>query len=279
MNIRNKAIYSGALLALLGLGACDNIDEADRFLPYERPEVARKILIYEFTGQRCRNCPDGAQAVHSIQANNPGSVFAVNLHPENTVYTRPMGGLDLTCPEATFFYQYYTPSAFPAAVIGGAAPNYNIFSWSTAVDDIITIAAPATITLKPAYDETSRLLTVDYSVDFNEYTTYPISVQIYVIENGIVGSQSVEGHTVRDYVHNHVLRTSFYEGWGHNIGDAFHVEQSVEGSASVTLKDNWVADNCQIVACILSDGDKSVLQAEGCELDGRPIEEGKTSEE
>ncbi len=50
----------------MGFTACDNIDEDDRFIPVERPHSEKTVLIEEFTGARCVNCPDGAAVVAAL---------------------------------------------------------------------------------------------------------------------------------------------------------------------------------------------------------------------
>lgn len=251
-----------AALALLLLAAsCDNIPEDERYLDNPREPAQKKVLIFEFTGQRCTNCPEGAEAVTNIQARYPGDVIAVNLHPENTSYTNPMGNARLTSPAATFLYDYYKPSAFPAACIDGQKPVMNIQQWSTDVSEAIKIEAPATIDLDVAYDETLREVTVNYNVNFNLYTAEELVIQVMLLEDGIVAMQTVNGRPVRDYVHNHVLRTSLYPDWGQSMGNLFEVYSNYSGSVKCTLDEDWVAENCHIVAFINNGGDHLVRQA------------------
>ena len=67
------------MVAVLALGACNEIDEADRLLDYTPPAGDRNVLLEEFTGQMCPNCPEGAREAHRLQENNPGMVI-VSIH-------------------------------------------------------------------------------------------------------------------------------------------------------------------------------------------------------
>ena len=40
----------------------------------------RNVIIEEFTGRNCGYCPDGHRIANQIMANNPGRVWAVNIH-------------------------------------------------------------------------------------------------------------------------------------------------------------------------------------------------------
>lgn len=259
-------VISSALACMALMAACDNIPEDERFIDNPRPTVSRKIVIYEFTGQRCKNCPEGAQTVHDLQAAFPGKVLAVNLHPEKTQYTIPLGKLDLTSPYATFLYKHYNPTAFPAACVNGGSAMLNVNLWTSTSTAALEEPSPATVSLDVNYDPATRTASVDYDVVFNDFTTEEMLLQIYVVENGIVGPQNVNGKNVMDYVHNHVLRTAMFEDWGHSIGTEFAVSESVKGSASVQLNDKWVAENCEIIACLLKAGDKIVVQGEDAPL-------------
>lgn len=266
---KNVYGFSAALAAsMLLFASCSNIPEDERFLPYERPQVKSSIVIFEFTGQMCRNCPEGAATVHNIMERNPGAVFAINVHPENTTYTRPLGGLDLTSPASSFLYTYYHPQAFPAASINGAEPVNNTFLWGKLADAALNEASPATLALSTEYDADKRELTVHYDVDFNLYTTYETMVQIYLVEDGIIGMQLSQDGLLRDYVHNHVLRATLYDDWGYTLGSLFAVEEKVEGDVKIKLEEGWVPENCSVIGALRRGSDKMVVQAAEAKVTG-----------
>ena len=63
------------------LFSCDNIAEDDRLVYEPLPEVKRSVLIEDFTGQRCVNCPNAAEEIHSLQQEYGDSVvIAVGIH-------------------------------------------------------------------------------------------------------------------------------------------------------------------------------------------------------
>jgi hypothetical protein len=50
----------------------------------QAPE-AKHVVIEEFTGVRCPNCPQGHQIISAIKAANPEKVVAVSFHPINSL--------------------------------------------------------------------------------------------------------------------------------------------------------------------------------------------------
>lgn len=257
-----KTLIAAAGICLLGaMTSCDNVDEADRFIKVERPEVARKVLVQEFTGQGCINCPQGAALVHSLQSEYPGSIVAVNLHPENTQYTRPLGGLKLTSPEATTYYQYYKPSMLPSALIDGAAPLSNVSLWTDAIMQALSRPAAADLELTTEYDASTRELKVTYHSKFNDVLASPLNINVWLMENGIVGPQYSGANILRDYVHNHVLRTSLTGDWGVAVADSFIPDDEFTATFSVTIDEAWVAENCEVIAFLQNPNSKIVEQS------------------
>lgn len=254
------AVLTFAALSLLATG-CDNVDEADRFIKVERPEIARKVLVQEFTGQGCINCPQGAALVHSLQAEYPGAIVAVNLHPENTQYTRPLGGLKLTSAEATVYYQYYKPSMLPSAVIDGQAPLSNVSLWTDAILQAIARPSAADLNLTTEYDAATRELKVTYHSKFNDVYNAPLAINIWVMENDIIGPQYSGANIIRDYVHNHVMRATLTGEWGVAVADSFIPEDEYTATFSIALDESWVAENCEVIAFLQNPSSKTVEQS------------------
>lgn len=260
--IFKSIIYGTSLLSAVCLfTACDNVPEDERRIPIERPEIASRVLIQEFTGQWCTNCPDGAAAVHDLIEAFPDAVVAVCLHPEGTAYTRPLGDFVLTSSVATAYYDYYRPDAFPAAIINGASPETNYMVWGSLAMNCIEEPAPMDVNCTSAFDESTRKLTIDYDVIFNQVYDGELVINVWLTEDNIVGAQIVGARPQWDYVHNHVLRTSATGDWGLSIGNKFVPDEHYTGTVSLDIAPEWNADNCNVVAFIQTPGSRIVHQA------------------
>lgn len=249
------------LVAAAGFTSCDDVPEDERYIKVERPAIKRRVLVQEFTGQGCINCPTGAALIHSLQEQNPGSIISVNLHPENTQYTRPIGGLKLTSPIATAYFGYYHPSTLPAAVVDGASPLTNTSLWTDAILKALEQTAPADLDLATEYDAATRELKVTYTAHFNDVYQAPLAINIWITESNIVGPQYSGANIVRDYVHNHVLRASLTGDWGEEIGKAFIPEDEITRTYTCTIPAEWDASNCGVVGFLQNPGSKAVEQS------------------
>lgn len=67
---KNMRLQSKILTVVLGgtlLASCSNIAEDERYIYVKPAEVKRSVLIEDFTGQRCINCPNANDEIATLQ--------------------------------------------------------------------------------------------------------------------------------------------------------------------------------------------------------------------
>lgn len=271
-----KAKYlSIALLALAAFSAgCDDISEDDRYIKVEKPVIdnPRNLLIMEFTGNDCLNCPIGAATVEQIKEEEaPGRVISVGLHPYGSHFTEPLTSIhtpsrkqDLRSQAATALFDYYQPSSFPAAVFNGLKSSLSgsTGDWKQRASEALNATAYVNLSATSVYDAETRNLTVDYDVEFLDFFNRKLNITVWLVENKIMGTQTMpNGRKDYNYEHNHVLRASLNGDWGEELGDRFAEGDHASGSASMTINDDWVAENCDVVLYVYREDDKEVEQA------------------
>ncbi len=159
-----------------------------------------KITLFEIYGSTtCPSCPAGFAAANTI-ANTAGNAVACFIKDGTPVFANAQ----------YYFYPKYfrsTTGYTPAGVFNmeefGAAPINSVSSsW---VDNAILKAnaiSPALLTLNPSVNSTSRELTVDFTTNLKYVDQGKYFINLYILENGIVGAQS--GGT--NYTYNNVVR-------------------------------------------------------------------------
>lgn len=268
--MRTPYIYiAGTCLALLSTG-CDNIDVQDRLIPVERPHSEKVVLLEEFTGARCVNCPGGAEAVHSMLESETfaGKIVAVSLYPEQMPSLTTPINVDLRTEAASEYFSAYggVSKGMPAAMFDrtpydGSVLQLTTAKWSTVAAAMLLNASPVTISLSTEYAADTRELKISYDVRYDELLTEEVYMQLYVLENGIISKQASTKGTIQEYVNNHVLRTPVNGIWGDSL-DANHMPDTHSlGTASVTLDAGWVAENIQVAGFVYRASDRCVLQA------------------
>lgn len=268
-------LFKYIALATLAIpfASCDDISKDERYewTDLKKIETDKVVLIEEFTGQRCVNCPKGAAAVHEMLEMIPNNLVAVSLYPKQmTDLTTPITDIDMRTDEATeYFSAYDGPSkGLPSALIDRTEFNGSMLqltpdSWSSPViEQFINGKTPVAITMSSDYNALTRELEVSYNLDFTDEVSEEVSFQLWIIENDIIAPQlDASAGFIFQYTHNHVLRAAINGTWGEVIGDNFKNGSTRSGSGKITLKDNWVPANCQVVGFLYRTSGRQVLQA------------------
>ena len=85
MNIHN-IIYVLFSLIASAFVACDTIEENERYIEKEIVETKRNVLLEDFTGQNCPNCPQAHRVVNALKEQYGESVVAVSIHAGHFAY-------------------------------------------------------------------------------------------------------------------------------------------------------------------------------------------------
>lgn len=266
--------FTLGLLLLAGIAtSCDTISEDDRYYKEEKVPVNRNLLIMEFTGNNCINCPLGAESVEKIKHDEGADkVISIGVHPEGNINTRPMvskypkpGSLqNFTCELSTEIFKYYdSPNGFPTAIFNGlkSTMSSDYGNWPTEASKALEMPSYVMLEAECDFEDSTRDLTVNYKVSFSDDINESLSIAVWIVENNIPGTQMMPGGKKNeDYVHNHVLRGSLNGTWGEHIGKSFTSTTEVNGAATMTIPENWVANNCNVVVIAFQDNDKYVQQ-------------------
>jgi hypothetical protein len=250
---------------LLGLVAivttsCSNVDEDERFV-YVRPaSVSRAVLVEDFTGQRCVNCPNANDVIHQLQEQyGDSNVIAVGIHSGPLGFKGNSRYVGLATTLGDEYYTHFGAEYQPVGMINRhGLVNYT--DWPAKVHDALQDTAEVSLKLTTAYDSTSRTAsllvqttTFDHAVSGN--------LQVWLVEDSITAMQLMpDGSVNYNYTHNHVLRAAVNGEWGSTV--SIPASNSEESTFSYRLDDNNVADNCYFVAFVYDDsGVKQVAKA------------------
>lgn len=267
MKLRNIFIL---FLLLASFSACDVISEDDRFIEVEIPESDRTVLLIDFTGWYCVNCPDAATVTESLMDEFGEGVVVVAMHPMGHGFTEPKGeALDLRSQDAADYLSFYggsSSTALPAGVINSKKSSGDYFQlypqWTASFISEYVNAPDCYVDIQKTMSADS-VYTLDVTLTPESTLTYGVSLQLWLLESGMVGPQawsSAEGGYIMDYEHNHVLRACINDIWGDELG-VLSGEYNKSYNYTFDAADGYVADNCTVVAVLINTDTKEVVQA------------------
>lgn len=248
------------MMAIYVLSSCDTVNEEDRLIYVKPASVARNVLIEDFTGQRCVNCPNATDEIeHLQQFYGADTVIAVGIHSGPFAKTSRGVPYSLYTEEGDEYFNYWRVESQPKGVIDRKGTS-EYPTWSSLVREELSFTAPVSLSASTEYiDETRELRVMVNSKGIDGNTTG--NLQVWLIENGIVDFQYMpDGSVNREYTHNHVFRRSVNGTWGtaYNITEG----QRRDDSFTCTLDEGWKPENMAVVVFVYNNaGVQQVIQA------------------
>lgn len=275
--VQNSSIWfkmvqcCSALLLTMLLVACEVIPAGEReeviFTPTAPDAVKRSSLLIEYSGWQCVNCPTAAEEAHRLKELYGEDLVVVVMHPESNPNTRHNNkpALNYTCPEADSVYLMMggtNTTPFPTGnvnMVQDVSKGYfqDFDKWGTLISQ--AYASPKPILLSQEVRGSADSRDIWMAMDITNLDTKAIeaTLQVWLTEDSVMGSQKKPEGTDKNYAHNHLLRASISPLWGEVLPiDAHMTEQVVY---EYTLPDKVVKENCNIVAIVSVNGE--VVQA------------------
>lgn len=268
------------ILALIALSAlfipsCDIVEE-----PYLVPvsggtgpgpgDNIRKVLLEDYTGQKCPNCPEAAEIAHSLKAIYGEQLVILTIHAGYYATPDATGNFtaDYRTTEGTELNTFFEFPAYPMGMVNRTDYSGSRIllkdSWEAATDIQTSLEPQASITITNTYTSATRNLSCSMETDFLETLEGTFNICVFITESGIVSPQQTDQNVNLTYVHNHVLRASMNGTWGEMTGEdgQFIAGTTVSNSYSYILPEAWNAANCTVVAFIYNTATNEVVQAE-----------------
>lgn len=279
--------YSRILIVFAALFAfaCDTVEgpyiEKSTFdCNYEPGLPVRKILIEDFTGWNCPNCPEAARIIEDIADRYPCHLVSIAVHagyfaqfeggPEFTTDIGFELGGDGSLENPGFF----NVSFQPIGTMNRKQWNDEFLVQKEQWADLLVgfleedVYSNIGIEISNEFDTASNILTSTVKTTTYGEVASKLSLVVYVTESHILAKQVDAGQTIPDYEHNHVLRTGLNGTWGEEISTTGTVASNTvfTNTLSDTLNAEWVPENCKVIAFITNTDTKEVIQIEEQEV-------------
>jgi len=249
------SIFSLFTIILYLLTACSYISEEERLI-YVKPEPAKRmVLLEDFTGQKCVNCPKGTKIIEELQKTYGDSAFiAVGIHGGPLSFAGNAKYEGLSTDEGNKYFEHWGLEYQPVGLVNRhGAVNYT--DWAAHIIEEMTRPAPLELTADATLDKGQLSIIVNaHGTD----GTVEGKLQVWVVEDSITAMQMMpEGGVNTDYIHNHVLRAAANGLWG----DDFNVNEGewVEKQLTFLPDAAWKPEHLSIVAFVYNT--EGVLQA------------------
>jgi hypothetical protein len=246
----------------------------DTIMNWDTIKAVRKVLLEDYTGHKCVNCPEAAITARSLEELHEGQLVVMAVHggfyalPSSTgEYT-----LDLRTKAGEDWNNEFTVVLYPSGMV-----NRKVFAtsrilgpdkWGSSVDQIISLPPDVQMMITNTYDSNSRQVISTVYSRFLAELPGEYSLTVCIVEDSIIGAQKNNNPNIGpypdwyDYVFNDVLRGSLNGSFGEVLTTSPDTELTYLGRFQSTLSQGLIAKNCWILAFVSNKATREILQVE-----------------
>lgn len=217
----------------------------------------KNVLIEEFTGVRCPNCPQGHVTTANIKAAHPSRVASISLHPINSLgVPYPFSVQDFRSSKAQTLFDYLEQIGFePAAAIdripaSGTSVLCDYNEWGAKVNAQLSLTTPVNVMLSKSFDTTNYELTIIAELHYTQDVTEENKLTIVLTESDIVSAQLNGSIIDTFYVHKDVMRDFVTSVQGDAITQTREAGRVVRKVYKKILDAAWKPENMHIIAYV-----------------------------
>lgn len=236
------------------LASCDYIAEDERLI-YEKPETAQRVVLLEdFTGQRCINCPTATEVIEQLQETYGDAFVAVGIHGGPLAFAGSAKVVGLKTDTGDEYYKHWNLDHQPVGLVNRSAPvDYQY--WATEIKE--ELAKPAPLRLEGSAVLADGVINISINAKGTDGIVTG-KLQVWVLEDGIQTLQLMpDGTANQEYIHNHVFRTAVNGTWGEDF--TIKEGNTQQKIMTQTSEPNWNPEKLSIVAFVYNDS--GILQA------------------
>lgn len=266
------------IIAILAIcfQACDNIEAPYNETvigPQPGDTLVRKVLLEDYTGHKCPNCPTAAKIADTLSNYIfKDRVIVAALHV-STSFASPSPGLfanDYRTTEGTDLDNYFqlSQSGLPKGMVnrkGFLSQQHKISpsAWTSEVALNLQQPIEANIEIANAYTASNNTLTTQIQSKFMVAKGGTYFLNVMYVEDSVVSAQLYPNNKVDSfYVHKHLFRGMVNGTWGEQIAVDPQADFVLNKSYSITLRTDVKPEKCKVIAFIYNEATKEVIQAE-----------------
>jgi thiol-disulfide isomerase/thioredoxin len=261
---------------ILSLGilfhGCDVI-EGTPFENVENLNTGQKVLIEEFTGHQCGNCPEGTEEIKRLSEEYGDRLVIISIHTGFFAKTKKTGAyiIDYTTPVGDELGEKYAAQAYPSAIVNrSTATPIGKEQWGGSIQQQLAQLPKAVLGMESKLDTATRKLNLKVNIKYNKQSSPDENLIVYLTQDSIVSWQKdyrLNPSDIENYVHQHVLRASLNGTFGDQVSAApIKVGSSVDKTFTYTIPAEFDFNHMHAVAILSDNVSKKVLQVEEVEL-------------
>lgn len=167
---------------------------------------ARNVLVEEYTGGSCSNCPAAHEILKEYQAQHPGRLNVIALHIEGPQQGKPYH-------DAVYDLRHKDATTIATSIYGGVTnlPSAGVDRtpmdgfmkidrsvWGAAIERGLGIPDSVNLTLESTYDSATEIATVTATIAYPVTVSFAHNLNLVLVQDSII---DVQEYPFNDLVH------------------------------------------------------------------------------
>ncbi len=261
--------------------SCDDVDNVfkERETTYGDETLGiplKKILLEEYTGHECGNCPRGAEIAHGLKETYGDHLIVVAIHAGSFAEVSEDYPEDFQTETGNKLDASYKVSekGLPAGLInrtpydGSEVLGKEL--WLAAFEKQLAESPVIDIKMTNKYNPETRKVTIDLANTFISGLSQDLNITLWLTEDSIIAPQkdyekgdAGNHRIIKDYAHRHMLRETITQGlWGEKLASNVKANDVINKKFTFEIGKDYNAEHCEIIAFISDAKTNYIIQAE-----------------
>ena len=229
-----------SVLTLSLLLSCENIGEEHRFVKTPvNPQ--RNVLIEDFTGQKCINCPNATAEIVNYSEFLENHLVAVSIHG-GSMALKPGAANSLSTNEGNQYNKDLKISSWPCGRIN-RSEVLATKDWANKLIEEVEKYSSVSIYATKTITNDSLLVNLSITGLANDMNGSE-RLTVWITEDSVRGLQTMpDGKVNSEYIHRHVYRASMTDFSGDAIS-------TMSPTYRCAIKNEWKQEHLHVVAFV-----------------------------
>ncbi|MFM8472883.1 MAG: Omp28-related outer membrane protein [Candidatus Kapaibacterium sp.] len=278
-----RYIVAAVLITASAFLGCDEVstpyEKKGNVDPVDTTGYGQHVLLEEFTGHTCRNCPVGHKVAEQLRGLYGEKIVTMAIHAGAFALPEAEYPEDFRTAAGDALNTLFKVSSYPAGVVNRSPVSgqyvQSSVAWASLVDTLSKGQSPFKITLTPTFDGSSKAFSLGVRVQTRApySSTKPVSMMWYIVEDSVIAPQLNFNTRVPTYLHRDMLRDAPMGVYGKSFFTSTTIPANTKKDTTLTYSFAsvpYVPEKCKaIVVMALPDPDYRVLQVSEVHVAGK----------
>jgi hypothetical protein len=248
----------------------------DTIMDWDTIVPVKKVLLEDYTGHKCVNCPEATLIAHNLEALYDGRLIVMAVHAGIFAEPSATGDFtaDYTSPAGDTWNSVFGITSNPNGLVNrkdfgsGGVTVLGKDLWSESVSQLINLSPDAFIVIDNDFEPDSRLMSYSVYTKFVNPLKGTYKLTLCVVEDSLRSPQKNNNSavgttpTIYDYLFMNVLRGSINGPWGDLLTTSMNASHTYLDKFSYTLSAAWNPKHCWLYAIVYKDETKEIIQVD-----------------